>query len=258
MPATAPTDPGVKTRYPFDAAFYASLLGRRDDFRLVHRETVPAGRGHAFRVEAGQAFRLVTLERAQIVDTSFWNADDPTEHYASGAQCAIEGLQITRLTRVWGTPPNSRPLATVTADTLRVGPKRIPVREHAAHGAQCNPHLWAHFAGTHPRTCYDNFRGALATVGLSQRWIIDNMNLFQNTALDPHTGDYLLGRGYAEKDDYIEFYAEIPLLVAISICPAGGGDTIESPDDWGSQGVALYPMGIEILDTGVEPLGWPY
>lgn len=246
------------TRYPFDEAFYGRLLGAREQFRSVHRDTVPAGRGHAFRVERGQAFRIITLESAQIVDTSLWNADDPSEHYASGAQCAIEGLQLTRLTRVWGTPPLSRPLATITADTLRVNPKQIPVREHAAHGAQCNPHLWAQYAGTHPRTCYDNFRGALAAVGLSQRSIIDNMNLFQNSALDPATGDYLLGRGYAEPGDYIEFYAEVPLLVAVSICPGGGGGTIESPDDWGSQGVTVFPVEIEVLDTGIEPLGWPY
>src|SRR5262249_51450731 len=216
-------------------------------------------RGYAFRVEAGQAFRLVTLEHAQIVDTTLYNADDPTEHYASGAQAAIEGLQITRLTRIWGTPPKSRPLATVTADTVRVGPKAAPVREHAAHGAQCNPHLWAMYAGTNPRSCYDNFRAALATVGLSQRHVNDNMNLFQNTALDPATGDYLLGRGYSEPGDYLEFFAEIPLLVAISVCPAGGGGAVESPEDWGGDGgVPTYPMGVEIYTTGVEPLGWPY
>ena len=256
--ATTLTPETSKTRYPFDRDFYDRLLAARDGFTCIHQETIPAGRGHAFRVEAGQTFRLVMLEQSQIIDTSYWNADDPTEHYASGAQTWIEGLQITRLTRIWGTPPKSRPLATCIADTVRITPRQLPVREHAAHGAQCNPHLWAHYAGTHPRTCYDNFRAALAGVGLSQRRIIDNTNLFQNSALDPNTGDYLLGRGNAQAGDYIEFYAEIPLLVAISVCPGGSGDTIESPDDWGSSGVTVYPVGVELYDTGIEPLGWPY
>jgi uncharacterized protein YcgI (DUF1989 family) len=241
-------------------AFYSTLVERRESFERVSVYPVdPATHpGHAFRVEAGQAFRLVVLEHGQIIDTMFYNADDPTERYASGAQFAIEGGQITRLTRIWGNPPHSRPLATVTADTLRVssGGKAGPMAEHLAFGGHCNPHHYALLSGTHPHTCYDNFRAALATVGLSQRWAGDNMNLFSASGLDPTTGDYFIGPSHAERGDYIEFYAEIALLVAISLCPAGSGGVSDGSDGWRTD-LPIHPIGLEIYNTGVEPLPWP-
>jgi uncharacterized protein len=250
---------GRQPSYPFDRAFYEDLVARRGDFARVSRETVsPEQGGYAFRVEAGQAFRLVMLEGAQIIDAAIWNGDDPSEHYASGAQVAIEGMQVSRLTRLWGTPPQSRPMATVIADTPRTSHSDAPLHAHVSPGAQCNPHLWAHYGGGDVRTCYDNFRRGLASVGMSQRSIIDNMNLFQMSGVDPVSGDYVFSQGHAEAGDHLELYAEIPLLVAVSVCPGGDGGTVESGADWCGARVPLRPIGVEVYDTGVTPLGWPY
>lgn len=255
----SPRDGGRQPAYPLDREFYERLIARRAEFALVSRETVtPEQGGYAFRVEAGQTFRLTMLEGAQIIDAAIWSADDPTEHYAAGAQVAIEGVHISRLTRLWGTAPLSRPLATVLADTPRTRNSDAPLHSHVSPGAQCNPHLWAHYGGGDVRTCYDNFRAALASVGMSQRSIIDNVNLFQLSGLDPDSGDYVFSQGFAEAGDQLELYAEIPLLVAVSVCPGGDGGTVESGADWGGERVRLRPIGVEVRDTGVAPLGWPY
>ena len=246
---------GVTVNVPFDRDFYEALIAKRDAFSLVSRHEVPAGRGYGFRVEAGQAFRLVQAAAAQIIDTCFASAEDLREHHHSGTQVALEGTQVTRLTRVWSNPPWNRPLCTCIADTVRPAPNAANTREHAAHGAHCNPHLWTLYTGQHPRSCYDNLRAGFAQLGHSQRAIHDNQNLFQNTALDPVTSDYLLGEGNAQAGDYIEFYAETPLIVVISICPHGTGSI--PIEDWDDGEVPVYPVLVEIRNTGVSPQAWP-
>jgi uncharacterized protein YcgI (DUF1989 family) len=245
---------------PIDGAFYDRLYAARPDFRPVWDHTVERGTGYGFRVEAGQAFRLVTVEEAQIIDLCLTSAEDPDEHYAAGTQMAWEGGFVTRGMRIWGTAPRSRPLAFCSADTLRVTGASTFARDHVSHGAHCNPHHWMLYTGTHPRTCYDNLRAGMAMHGLGQRHVHDNMNLFQNTALDPHTGQYLEGISDAVAGDYIEFFAEIPLLVVMSLCPQGSGaDAIEGGDDnWVPYfDMPVFPIRVEVFDTGVEPLGWP-
>ncbi|MCW3014424.1 MAG: hypothetical protein JWO02_1516 [Solirubrobacterales bacterium] len=245
---------------PIDQPFYDRLQAARSSFTKVDEHTVERGTGYGLRVSAGQAFRLVTVERAQIVDLCLTSAEDPTEHYAAGTQLAWEGGFVSRGNRIWGTAPRSRPLAACTADTLRPKDDASHARDHVSHGAHCNAHHWMLYTGTHPRTCYDNLRAGFAMLGLHQRYVHDNMNIYQKTALDPHTGQYLEGLSDAEAGDYIEFYAETDLLVVVSLCPQGSGaDTLHGgDDDWVPYfDMPVYPIRIEVYDTGITPQGWP-
>jgi len=246
---------GVPLELPFDRDFYTGLIARRDEFDLVSSHEVTRG-GYGFRVEAGQAFRLVQLEAAQILDVCYASAEDPREHHHSSTQMALEGTQVTRLTRVWSNPPWNRPLCTCIADTVRPVPNAAHTREHAATGSHCEGHMWMLYTDTHPRSCYDNLRAGFAQLGLGQRAIHDNHNLFQNTALDANHGGYLLDEGHSEAGDLIEFYAEIPILVSLSICPHGTAAT--AIEDWDRAEVPVYPIRVEILDTGVTPNPWSW
>jgi uncharacterized protein YcgI (DUF1989 family) len=255
--------PLALTPYPFDAPFYESLNARRARFELAWKHIVPRRSGFGWRVSAGQAFRLVMVEGGQVADLCIFAADDPTEHYAAGAQFYIEGARVTRTTRIWGTAPKSRPLATVTADTVRVRPGTqgeglgAPERQHhKCYGAHCNPHHWKLFAGIHPPTCYDNLRAACAQLGLSQHFIHDNMNLFGRFAMDPESGIHTPVPTQADKGDYLEFYAETDLLVALSACPYGYSAT--PPEQWIDGAPPTRPIGVEVYDTGIAPRGWPY
>ena len=106
--------------YAFDERFYADLAARRSSFQMRWEHVVPAKSGYGWRVSAGQAFRITMVAGAQVVDLCISAAEDPHEHYAAGAQFYIEGARVTRNTRIWGTPPRSRPLATITADKVEV------------------------------------------------------------------------------------------------------------------------------------------
>ena len=243
---------------PLDRAFYDALVAARSGFSHAWEHTVPRGTGYGFVVRAGQAFRLTVVERAQIVDLCIANAHDPTEHYAAGTQLALEGGFVTRGNRIWGTAPTTRPLAFVTADTVRSRDDESLARDHICHGAHCNPHHWMLYTGTHPRTCYDNLRAGMAMVGLGQRHIHDNMNLFQRTAIDPHRGQHLLFASDAEAGDHLEFFAEIDLNVVLSLCPQGSGvDPTVGDAAVPYYELPVYPVLVGVYDTGVVPLPAP-
>jgi uncharacterized protein YcgI (DUF1989 family) len=242
-------------RQGFDHDFYEQLVADRDSFELVSEYTVePPQTAYGFAVEAGQAFRIVTVEQAQITDVCILNRDDPSEHYAAGTQLELEGSYVTRLTRIWGTAPRTRPLCTCIGDSVKTIDIAANVRHHVAYSAHCNPHHWMLYAGRHPNTCYDNLRAGMAMVGLSQRLIHDNLNLFQKSGLDPLTGHFLVEASDAERGDYIEFFAEAPLFIIMSLCPYAGGDL--DPAGWPGVEIPVYPLRAEILSTGRSPKGW--
>ena len=249
MPA-ATTSP-----FPYDIDFYNDLAANRHAFTPAWQYEVPPLSGYGFRVDTGQVFRLVMSYGPSVADLCIFAASDPDEHYSAGAQFYIEGARITRGTRIWGTPPRSRPLATVTADTSRTrapGDGAGPARQHhKCFGAHCNPHHWLLFAGIHPPTCYDNLRDACAQLGMSQHAIHDNLNLFGRFAMDPENGVYTPEATQAERGDYLEFYAEVDLLLALSACPYGYHGT--PPEQWARKQIAARPIGIHVLDTHIAP-----
>ena len=241
---------------PFDGDFYADLVAGSASWSQEERTIVPAGTGYGCRVKAGQVVKLLMLEGAQIIDLDVFSATDPDEHLHVPTQLRLEGGRVGQMSRLWGTPPASRPLATVVADHIDRSATPGMLRDHKSYGAHCNPHQWLVFAGFAPRTCYDNLADGCRMVGLVPRDIHDNVNLYMKAALEPGTGRHLNMTSDARAGDYIQFYAETDLFVVMSLCPYGDGSVV--PQDWATTPVPTYPVALEIADTGVPPLGWPY
>jgi uncharacterized protein YcgI (DUF1989 family) len=247
----------TRSEFPLNRPFYEQLIKSRPTFAHLSSTIVVPDRGYGFAAEAGHVFRFTMVEDAQTLDTCFLSAEDPTtEYFLPGVQLAIEGFVITRLTRLWSTPPKSRPLATCIADTVRPRPNAFYMRDHFCHTAYCNSHVRRLFARSERNACYDNLREGIAMLGLSQRYIPDNVNLFMKGAIDPITGAVLVARSDARRDDYIEFYAEVPLFCVFSLCPAGGGS-----DDALLEGYVdppTHPIRLDLYSSGIDPLAWPY
>jgi uncharacterized protein YcgI (DUF1989 family) len=74
-------------------------------------------------------------------------------------------------------------------------------------------------------------------------------------AMDPRTGQHLNVVSDASPGDYIQFYAELDLLVVVSLCPYGDGAVV--PSDWATTPISRRPIAIEVADSGALPLGWP-
>jgi uncharacterized protein YcgI (DUF1989 family) len=84
----------------------------------------------------------------------------------------------------------------------------------------------------------------------------DNINLFMKCYVDAKTGLHPWEPTDVKKGDYVEFYAEMDCLVAISICPCASG--LYKP---GEREEKTLPIGVEISNTGrflpdyEDPLG---
>lgn len=244
--------PASRDQVEFDNGSYEQLIGERERFKLVSEYTIePPQTAYGFAVDAGQVFRIVTVEQAQITDVCILSRDDPNEHYAAGTQLALEGSYVTRSTPIWGNAPRSRPLCTCIGDSVKNRDIVDNVRHHVVYSAHCNPHHWMLYADRHPNTCYDNLRAGMAMVGLSQRFIHDNLNLFQKSGLDPLTGHFLVKASDAERGDYIEFFADTALFVVMSLCPYAGGEM--DPAEWPGVEIPVYPLRVELLATEQSP-----
>jgi uncharacterized protein len=179
-----------------------------------YRKVVPAGRYWIDVVRKGETFRIVDLEGNQAVDTLFYNADDPAEHYSASDTIREQGNIYLSL----GTTLMSdlcRPMLTITADT---------VGRHDTLGGACSTESNTVRYALEKKSmhaCRDSFLLAVAEndhYGLSKRDIAHNINFFMNV---PVTADGKLefADGLSAPGKYVEMVAEMNVIVLISNCP---------------------------------------
>ncbi|MGH7267410.1 MAG: DUF1989 domain-containing protein [Candidatus Rokuibacteriota bacterium] len=102
-------------------------------------------------------------------------------------------------------------------------------------------------------SCHLNLLQAIEPFGLDERDIRDNVNLFQKMRTQPGTGKILAALSQSKTGDYIEFYAEIDLLVAVTVCPNGDNTRYYSvPGE-----DVVRPLRIEVYETGIRPHSFP-
>jgi len=82
---------------------------------------------------------------------------------------------------------------------------------------------------------------------LAEQFVHDVLNVFMCTGFDRKTRKYFMKSTPARKDDFIEFFAEIPLLGGLSACPGGDCGSTHSDDN-----VTCYPLLVEIFQTDAQ------
>jgi uncharacterized protein len=239
--------------YQLDKAFYDRIREAKSRYRLADKFVIPPYSGRAVIVSKGQTFRVSQQEGAQIGDVALWNAHNPKEFFSSTRTWAMEGWFLRPYSRLWSNVPWFRPLATCVEETLDT--RRVNDDYHHHHVAtHCAPELAEMFYGRAGlNACRLNLLQAIEPFGLTEQNLYDNIDIFQKFRLDPLTGRYHLAVGDGEPRDYIEFYAEMDLLVAVDPCPMGDGT-----NDWTKPGgVVVRSLGVEVYDTGIEPPQFP-
>ena len=215
--------------------------------------------GGCFHVPAGGFFRISSVEGPQVGDLNLWNAHNLDERFYSGKTRAIHGTHITTGERMWSNLPYLRPMATITEDTLGwYGMDEFGGSIHDVIGTRCDPYTHHLLAGDdYHHCCHSNLSRALADetgrpLKEVEMQVHDVLNVFMCTGFTRDTGQYFMKASPVRPGDYIEFFAEIDLLGALSACPGGDCSSTHSSD-----AAACHPLLVEIFASADGALdGW--
>ncbi|HEY4069736.1 MAG TPA: urea amidolyase associated protein UAAP2 [Burkholderiaceae bacterium] len=177
-------------------------------------DLIAAGEPWLARISTGQVLRIVDLEGNQAVDTLFFNAHDPEEHYSlTHTIQAQRALYLGLGTTLYSSDGN--PMLTIVADTCG--------RHDTLGGAcSCESNTVRYALGKRfMHNCRDNFMHAIANDPLAQLTKADlssNINFFMNVPVTPG-GGLTFEDGISGPGKYVEMKAQMNLLVLISNCP---------------------------------------
>ncbi len=223
----------------------------------VDEVLIPARDARCFEVPAGQFFRISSVEGPQVGDLNLWNSKDLSERFFSGKTRALHGTHITSGERMWTSLPTLRPMATIVEDTLGwYGIDAYGGSVHDVIGTRCDPYTGNLLAGDqYHYCCHSNLTRALAAhTGMSlqeaEPYVHDVLNVFMCTGFTRDTGQYFMKASPVRPGDYLEFFAEIDLLGALSACPGGDCSSEHSSDM-----AACYPMLVELFAPAEGALG---
>lgn len=230
-----------------DQDFYRRIAQRQEQRRLINRFVVPIRSGRAWRVPAAHVFRIVAIEGPQVGDLNLWNDHNPRERLWASRTRQLQRAHVSTCDRLWSTLPYLRPLVTITDDSLSgYGVDEYGGRLHDLLGTRCDPYVNRLLTGADFNFhCHSNLTRAVAPYGLTELDVHDVLNVFQCTGLNSND-QYFVRPSPARKGDYLEFFAEIDLLCALSACPGGDlsvplwGPDARDPID------VCKPLGVEV------------
>lgn len=240
----------IAEEHRFDPEFYAAVRRQTVDGVVAKSVVIPPFSGRGLMVPKGHAFRIVLEEGPQVADVAFWNAQDSTETFNATRTWVLEGWYIEPGTRLWSDVPRLRPMATCTADTV---PPDDEGFHHHFVGTHCTPE-WLELRSGEVgfNACRVNLLEGIEPFGLSDKDIRDNINVHQKVKIDPDTGRFIGARSEGGPGDYIEFYAEMDLIVSVGLCPNADNTRYWSvPED-----NAVKPMRIDVIPTTIDPKEW--
>ncbi|MCC4306734.1 DUF1989 domain-containing protein [Rhodococcus sp. 3-2] len=186
---------------------------------LLDEFIIPACSGRAFYLDQGQRLRVTAHEGIQVADIKFINRNDPKEQFAAPWSVFLNTLEGTgtkdSIAKLWSKPPYENVMLKVVRDD---------VGRHFMNGS-CSQR-WAEFSGglanvvEGGRTCWDLYDEALRPFGLTAADTDSEgtFNAFMSVSYDGD-GGFIFEPPSCETGDFIEFEAEMDVLVAAVSCP---------------------------------------
>lgn len=172
--------------------------------------TIPARKGAAARVRAGDKIRVVNTHGSQVVDTWAFAADDLTEflsmeHTRAGLLRLNPKVGDTLLTN------RRRSILTLVEDTSG--------GVHDTLMAACDRHRYRQLGVEgHHDNCTDNLHAAMAELGLEAPETPSPLNLFMNIPVT-EGGTLAFEPPVSTPGSHVLLQAEIDLIIAFSACP---------------------------------------
>ena len=171
---------------------------------------VPARRGKAARVKAGQAIRIVNTHGTQVVD--FWAfVAGLMGEYLGMEQCRPTWQRLFPVTGDKMVTNRRRPILTLEADT---SPGR-----HDTVMAPCDNERYGLLGCTdYHDNCRDNMHGALLELGLVVPFTPASLNIFMNIPWR-QDGSLAFEPALSKPGDAVTFRAELDCICVMSCCP---------------------------------------
>jgi uncharacterized protein YcgI (DUF1989 family) len=199
--------------------FYRDIGENRTARKLAKEIIVKPRTGKAFTIDRGQLLRVECHEDAQVADFDVFNRQNPKEHFSSSGTRAIHGSHLTVGDRLWSHPIYERPMMTIVADTVDHSRTSEGALPHDLLFGMCDERNYFRLTGKRGLpNCRDNLTKAIEEFGLTPEDVHDPLNIFMMTGLNEKARLYYVNPR-AKRGDYIEFYADMDCLCAISACP---------------------------------------
>ena len=172
--------------------------------------TLPARRGRALRLAAGEAVEIVNTHGTQVVDTWAFNAEDMGEFLSNEHMRANLG-------RLW--PGKGDPLVTNRRRAILVMEEDSSPGRHDTLIAACDVHRYAMLGckGYHDN-CTDNLFAALRQIGAEARECPSPLNLWMNIPVAAD-GTTSWGEPLSRPGDRVVLRAVMDCIVVLSACP---------------------------------------
>ncbi len=268
MTSSIPSDADARRAEPAIVCYEVNQLPAYDSnlfdtarvsMKKVDEVTVAPRDANTFNVKAGQFFRIVSVEGSQVGDLNLWNAHNLHERFFSGKTRQLHATHVSTGDRLWSNLPSLRPMATITHDTLSwYGFDQDGAGVHDVIGTRCDPYTNFQLKGVdYHYCCHSNLTRALSvhsnmTLEEAEPHVHDVLNVFMCTGFTLDTHQYFMKASPVRPGDYIEFFAEIDLLGALSACPGGNCGSSHSDD-----ATPCYPLLVEIYQPEADTLqGW--
>lgn len=172
--------------------------------------TIPARRGRAVRLGAGQAIQIVNTHGAQVVDTWAFNAEDPTEFMSN------EHMRAT-LGRLW--PGQGDPLITNRRRPIMVMEEDTSPGRHDTLIAACDDYRYGLLGcSDYHDNCTDNLYAAMRRIGINLCECPSPLNLWMNIPVGAD-GRSNWGEPLSKPGDHVVLRAQMDCVVAMSACP---------------------------------------
>ncbi|MEP0155591.1 urea carboxylase-associated family protein [Pseudophaeobacter sp.] len=172
--------------------------------------TVPARRGKAIHVAAGQDFRVINTHGTQVLDTwAFATGDSSTFLSMAHTRSYISRIHIRTCDTL--VDNHYQPMLTVLEDTSP--------GVHDILMCCCSLPIYKRMGCTeYHDNCEDNLHAALAEVGLSSPHTPAPLNLFMNYPVGAD-GGFARKPPVTRPGDYVAFRAERDIVLVLSACP---------------------------------------
>ncbi|PVA07931.1 urea carboxylase-associated family protein [Thalassorhabdomicrobium marinisediminis] len=256
----APLDADARRAAPAVICYPTETLPQPDLAALARRREGAVNGGHVIvpprdarciDVPAGSFFRITCPDGPQVGDLNLWSAQDLTEHFYSGKTRALHGTHLSTGDRLWSRFPAMRPMATITRDTLDwYGWDADGGSVHDVIGTRCDPYTGRLLGGVdYHYCCHSNLTRALAdhsglSLARAEPLVHDVLNVFMCTGFTADTHQYFMKASPVRAGDYLEFFAEIDLIVGLSACPGG-----DCGDEHTSDKATCSPLRIDVFES---------